>query len=109
MLVVTMTSNEPGSRISRAAAASTISSSQLDVGELGRDLAHLAQEQAVGQLEHVGLVHRGDLPAAASRASSNAARATRVASRRAVTLRIENAVSASGMNSPLPAYMLRSE
>ena len=37
---------------------------QLDVGELLGDLADLAEEQPVGQLEHVGLVHGGDLAAA---------------------------------------------
>ena len=108
MLVVTMTSNEPGVADQPRRGGVDDQLAQLDVGELRGDLADAAQEQPVGQLEHVGLVHRGHVPApGAGQLEGRPAPPRRDAL--AVTLRIENAESASGMNSPLPAYMLRSE
>ena len=72
-----------------------------DVREVPRHLAHLAQEQALGDLQHVRLVHRGHLPAPRAR-QLRTPRARCGASLARVILRTDSATSGVGMNSPMP-------
>ena len=87
--------------------ASTMISLEFDVRKFRGHLANLAQEQPVAEDEVVGLVDRRHFLTALFWASSKDRRAIRLLAW-AVILRTESAMSSVGMNSPQPAYMLRS-
>ena len=88
--------------------ASTISSSSSTSGILRRDLADFAQEKAVGEFDHVGLVDRGHLLAAVAGELEGGAGDPRGGSSGDLA-DAEARMFSSGMNSPVPANMLRSE
>ncbi len=107
MLVVTTTSNRSGLRMSSAAVASTMSSSSSTSGKSAATLRTSRRNSPSDSLSTLALWTAVTFPRR-PRASSKAARAT-LSQAPALILRTDRARSASGMNSPLPACMLRSE
>ncbi len=107
MLVVTSTSKVCGRRMSSAAVASTMSSSSSTSGNSAATLRTSRRNRPSDSLRTLALWTAVTF-LLRWLASSNAVRAT-AADALAVILRMEKAESWSGMNSPLPANMLRSE
>ena len=107
MLVVTTTSKLCGSRMSRMAMVSTMTSSTVDVRELLGDPVAFLHEHAAAELEDGVLVHdRQPLLALAARSRGRHGRPATSPPR--VMTRTEIVTSSVGRNSPEPATTLRS-